>query len=134
MPAWLVQMRYKGTEAIYPPGLSSYWCRRVFHLMVDGECPIIGSDEKKPVPGARWDPDFQWPEPPALPPPVEVPAQYTTDLQTAAVALKALLTLPEWKLFCERFQQLDPETLDDKPAYKLALEITERLQELTHGA
>lgn len=90
--AWLIEMKYKGTRAVYPPGLSSFWCRRVHHLMVDGECPVIDAKADANVPGGRWDPDFQWPEPPAPPPPVVAPTQDQVNFLAACDQLDRAFT------------------------------------------
>lgn len=126
--AWLIKMKYEGEgkRAAYPPGLPPGWRRRVFHLMTNGDCPIIGANENANVPGARWDPNFQWPEPPAPPPPVEAPTQDRVNFIAAAKRLIETLT-PE---IAAHVRTHEPE---DPTAEQFA-KLEAALSEVTRGA
>lgn len=92
--AWMVRIRYVGPnrEARYPFALQPRHARRVSHLTdlagyVDGtevERPLIDVAQTEFVPGARWDPDYEWPAEPAPAPPFEAPTQHKVNFLGSA--------------------------------------------------
>lgn len=94
--AWLVPMRYSGPNrrAEYPVALADEYCQRVVHDPAKDavECPLldVGSGAKLPV--GRWDPKYEWPSPPAEPPPKPAPVTEQAALFNAAAAMRAAMT------------------------------------------